>query len=116
MSISTHAVIESILAGESVATDYSAEVLAEACATLNSAYRQGNPIVDDATYDQVFIAGLASLAPDHAFLREVEAEVLDTNSPTVRHATPCSVPRNAMRWLTSSGIWIPANARPTGWA
>jgi len=88
MSISTHAVIESILAGESAATDYSAEVLAEACATLNSAYRQGNPIVGDATYDQVFIAGLASLAPDHAFLREVEAEVLDTNSPTVRHATP----------------------------
>jgi DNA ligase (NAD+) len=38
------------------------------------AYRQGTPLIDDDTYDHVYLAELWKRDPDHSFLHEVEAE------------------------------------------
>jgi DNA ligase (NAD+) len=65
-----------------------AETLAEACETLNEAYRLGKPLVSDAAYDQCFVLGLRQQDPDHPFLHRVEPEPLSLDLPTVRHATP----------------------------
>ncbi|MFY0992823.1 BRCT domain-containing protein [Halomonas sp. C05BenzN] len=65
-----------------------AATLAEACETLNEAYRLGEPLVSDAAYDQCFVLGLRQQDPDHPFLHRVEPEPLSLDLPTVRHATP----------------------------
>ena len=38
------------------------------------AYRQGSPIIDDDTYDHIYLAELQRREPDHPYLTKVEAE------------------------------------------
>ena len=38
------------------------------------AYRQGSPIIDDDTYDHIYLAELQHREPDHPYLTKVEAE------------------------------------------
>lgn len=38
------------------------------------AYRQGTPLIDDDTYDHVYLSELQQRAPEHPFLHQVEAE------------------------------------------
>jgi len=38
------------------------------------AYRQGAPLIDDDTYDHVYLAELERRDPEHPFLHQVEAE------------------------------------------
>ena len=57
----------------------------------NAAYRSGQSIIDDSTYDQMYLAELASREPSHPFLSSVEPEAdLDTTtaSKKVRHVNP----------------------------
>ena len=82
-------IIDEIIRGERQVTTCSVEQLAGACQHLNAAYRAGRPIVDDATYDQVFIEGLHQRQPAHPYLHQVESEDVTTNpSRLVQHARP----------------------------
>lgn len=57
------------------------EQLVEFVAVANLLYRAGESLVDDRTYDHVFIAELAIREPGHPFLAKVEPEpVLDTKT------------------------------------
>jgi len=58
------------------------------CMQLNTAYRQGRPIVSDAVYDEVFIQSLRALDPANEFLQSVEPESEAFSGPTVRHERP----------------------------
>jgi len=61
--------------------------LADYLRKLNSAYRDGQPLVEDDTYDHVYLAELKRRDPKHPFLSEVEAET-STAKTKVRHLTP----------------------------
>lgn len=52
----------------------STEELVAFLTEANIAYRNGNPIIDDATYDHVYLSELSSRVPDHPFLKNVEPE------------------------------------------
>ena len=57
----------------------------------NAAYRSGQSIIDDATYDQMYLAELASREPSHPFLSSVEPEAelgLGSATKKVRHLNP----------------------------
>lgn len=58
------------------------------CEHLNAAYRDGEALVSDGIYDQVFLAGLQEQQPDHHFLHSVEPESINPDLPLVRHITP----------------------------
>jgi len=63
--------------------------IAEIAAQLedyNRAYRQGRPLVSDATYDDL-METLRHLAPQHPFLTQVEPELFE-NKRQVRHPVP----------------------------
>ena len=51
------------------------------------AYRQGAPIIDDHTYDHIFLAELESRDSNHPFLKDVEAEP-DFGSGKLKHPRP----------------------------
>ena len=51
------------------------------------AYRQGSPIIDDDTYDHVYLAELQRREPDHPYLTKVEAEP-NFGSGRVKHPKP----------------------------
>ncbi|MDE0745884.1 MAG: DNA ligase, partial [SAR202 cluster bacterium] len=51
------------------------------------AYRQGSPLIDDDTYDHVYLAELQRREPDHLFLNKVEAEP-DFGSGRLKHPVP----------------------------
>ncbi|MFA0809502.1 BRCT domain-containing protein [Microbulbifer epialgicus] len=53
----------------------------------NQAYRSGSPIIDDATYDHVYLAELHKRDPLNPFLNRVEPEG-DFGSEKVRHERP----------------------------
>ena len=56
----------------------------------NEAYRNGQPIINDITYDQVYLKELQSREPNNPYLNSVEPEP-DVNEPSskkVRHITP----------------------------
>lgn len=69
------------------ATELSTEELVEWLTQANKAYRNGEPIVPDETYDQVYYAELIKRDPDHPFLHTVEPES-DTGTGKVRHKVP----------------------------
>ena len=48
------------------------------------AYRQGTPLIDDDTYDHVYLSELQQRAPEHPFLHQVEAEP-DSGSERLKH-------------------------------
>lgn len=54
---------------------------------LNAAYRKGEPLVEDDTYDHVYLAELKHRDPDHEFLQLVEPEAA-TKGKKVRHTIP----------------------------
>ncbi len=62
------------------------ELLVSQLETYNTAYRNGQPVVDDATYDKL-VEQLRSLAPQHPFLKVVEPERFP-GRPQVRHPLP----------------------------
>ena len=81
--------IERIANGHRDATEYAVDDLARMCEVLNAAYRKGAPLVSDRVYDDLFIAGLQALAPEHPFLSAVEPEGEDAfQGERVRHARP----------------------------
>ena len=47
-------------------------------------YRQGSPLIDDHTYDHVYLAELQRRDPDHPFLHQVEIEP-DFGSERLKH-------------------------------
>jgi len=53
----------------------------------NKAYRKGEPVVSDDTYDHVYYAELIKRDPNHPFLKTVEPEA-DTGSGKIRHKNP----------------------------
>lgn len=54
---------------------------------LNAAYRSGEPMVEDDTYDHVYLAELKKREPSHEFLSAVEPEV-ETSGKKIRHKKP----------------------------
>jgi DNA ligase (NAD+) len=59
--------------------DIDNEELAQFCMYANNQYRAGNPIIDDADYDFVFLPELAKRIPDHPFLQSIEVESDNTD-------------------------------------
>ena len=73
------------------AAELSTEELVKFLKEANAAYRSGQPIVDDATYDHIYLAELAKREPDHPYLNSVEAEAefeSATGTKKVRHLNP----------------------------
>ena len=73
------------------ATELSTEELVNFLKEANAAYRSGQPIIDDATYDHIYLAELQLREPDHLFLNSVEPEAdLESafGSKKVRHTSP----------------------------
>jgi DNA ligase (NAD+) len=70
------------------AAELSTEELVNFLIEANAAYRSGQPLIDDATYDQVYRAELAKRDPDNEFLHSVEPELETTGSKKVRHINP----------------------------
>ena len=73
------------------ASKMSTEELVSFLEEANAAYRSGSSIIDDATYDQVYLAELQSREPDHRFLNSVEPEAEPVNGSTtkkIRHLNP----------------------------
>lgn len=67
--------------------ELSTEQLVEWLIYANNAYRKGKPVIDDDTYDQVYYAELVKRAPEHPFLKTVEADN-DLGTAKIRHKTP----------------------------
>jgi DNA ligase (NAD+) len=68
-------------------SEMSTEQLVEFLGQLNAAYRSGKPLVEDDTYDHVYLAELQKREPEHAFLVNVEPEQ-DSGTNKVRHKQP----------------------------
>ncbi len=51
------------------------------------AYRQGSPLIDDDTYDHIYLAELQRREPEHPFLNKVEVEP-DFGSGRLKHPVP----------------------------
>ena len=51
------------------------------------AYRQGSPIIDDDTYDHLYLAELQQRDPLHPFLNNIEIEP-DFGSDRLKHPEP----------------------------
>lgn len=75
--------MKTIKSAKNLSTDELVTFLSEA----NTAYRNGNPIIDDATYDHVYLAELSSRLPDHPFLKKVEPES-DFGTGKIKHSKP----------------------------
>ena len=57
----------------------------------NKSYRDGNPIIDDSTYDHIYLAELSLRDPDHPFLNSVEPEPefeIAAGTKKIRHLNP----------------------------
>ena len=67
--------------------ELSTEQLVEWLIYANDAYRKGNPVVDDDSYDQVYYAELVKRDPQHPFLHSVEPES-NRGKRKVRHKAP----------------------------
>jgi DNA ligase (NAD+) len=67
--------------------ELSTEQLVEWLIFANDAYRKGEPVIDDDTYDQVYYAELVKRDPEHPFLNIVEPEN-DMGMVKIRHKTP----------------------------
>lgn len=72
------------------ATEMSTEELVTFLIQANEAYRSGEPLITDATYDQVYLAELRLRDPDHPYLNvvEPEADVSEGTIKKIRHTTP----------------------------
>jgi len=71
------------------AADMTTEELVNFLQEANKAYRSGESIITDETYDQIYLKTLQQREPDHPFLNAVEPESdISTSSKKVRHATP----------------------------
>jgi len=75
--------VNAIESAKNLSTDELVTFLTEA----NIAYRNGNPVIDDATYDHIYLAELSSRAPDHPFLKNIEPEG-DFGTGKVKHDKP----------------------------
>ena len=51
------------------------------------AYRQGSPLIDDDTYDHIYLAELQRREPEHPFLNKIEVES-DFGSGRLKHPEP----------------------------
>jgi len=69
------------------ATEMTTDELVAFLQKANEAYRSGEPIIADDTYDQVYYKALQQREPNHPFLNAVEPEA-DVKSKKVRHETP----------------------------
>lgn len=63
-----------IAAGIKQVSELDEETLLELLQVLNLLYRGGEPLVDDASYDFIYLAELKARNPKHPFLRTVEPE------------------------------------------
>jgi len=80
--------IKGIAAGDVDPLQIDEHRLQALCELLNKAYRAGQPIVDDAIYDRLFVDPLRVINPDNSFLASVEPEGDVFDAPTVRHERP----------------------------
>ena len=53
----------------------------------SAAYREGSPIIDDDTYDHVYLAELQQREPEHPFLNKIEIEP-DFGAGRLKHSEP----------------------------
>ncbi|BBO67739.1 DNA ligase [Desulfosarcina alkanivorans] len=67
-------------------TQTTTDELVDLLTAYNQAYRQGSPMVEDATYDAL-VERLRTIAPDHPFLKAVEPEQFPGRQE-VRHPAP----------------------------
>ena len=67
--------------------ELSTEELVEWLIYANNAYRNGEPVISDETYDQVYYAELVKRDPNHPFLHTVEPES-DLGTRKIRHSVP----------------------------
>jgi DNA ligase (NAD+) len=67
-------------------TEMTTDELVDFLEIANNAYRKGEPIITDETYDQVYFAELKKREPEHAFLQAVEPE--QEKGVKVRHLVP----------------------------
>ncbi len=72
------------------AKDMTTDELVDFLTLANNAYRSGNPIINDETYDQIYYAELKQRAPQHAYfdLVEPEPELTHEKGGKVRHSIP----------------------------
>ena len=72
------------------ATEMTTDELVTFLTQANEAYRSGQPLINDATYDQVYLQELQSRDPEHPYLNAVEPEldVGGSSNKKVRHLTP----------------------------
>jgi DNA ligase (NAD+) len=68
-------------------TELSTTELVEWLTYANNAYRNGEPIISDETYDQVYYAALIKRDPKHPFLQTIEPES-DSSAQKIRHKIP----------------------------
>lgn len=81
--------VDSAIAGGLPVGQLSEQDLVAACERLNSAYRRGEPEVDDQTYDHTFLTELRQRRPDHPFLHAPEPEPDDAFAgDRYRHTVP----------------------------
>ncbi len=69
------------------ANEMSTDELVSFLKELNAAYRSGTPLVEDDTYDHMYLAELKKRDPEHEFLSVVEPEA-ETSGKKVRHKQP----------------------------
>ena len=72
------------------ATEMGTDELVAFLTQANEAYRSGEPLITDATYDQVYLQELRLRDPDHPYLNAVEPEldVGGTSNKKIRHTSP----------------------------
>ena len=61
------------------------------------AYRQGSPLIDDDTYDHIYLAELQRREPEHPFLNKAEVEP-DFGSRRLKHPVPMLSTENPTQW------------------
>ncbi|SSC08874.1 BRCT domain-containing protein [bacterium endosymbiont of Bathymodiolus sp. 5 South] len=70
----TQAIRDKIIRQEILVDELSDQQLADFCITLNTAYRDGNPMVSDKDYDFIYLPALKKRRPEHPLLQAIEPE------------------------------------------
>jgi DNA ligase (NAD+) len=70
----TQAIRDKIIRQEILVDELSDQQLADFCITLNTAYRDGNPMVSDKDYDFIYLSALKKRRPEHPLLQAIEPE------------------------------------------
>jgi len=70
------------------APDMTTDELVALLTRANEAYRTGNPIIDDDTFDHIYLAELKKREPEHPYLDQVQPDTVGAGSSKIRHTEP----------------------------